>query len=173
MTRRYITILGLLSLLAIGGGLFMVARYANVSTDVPDSAMFLIDFELPTSRGIPWSSSTLENRVVVINFWAPWCLPCRNEIPYLVDIYLQYRPALQVIGIAIDQREAVRRFENQAGITYTSLIGELGGIELMQQYGNAGQLPLTLVFDRGGRLQRRVTGAFKPALLRHWLMQLL
>ena len=166
-------ILGLLGLLVISSGFFLIALYDNGSTGARDKAVYLIDFELPTSRDIPWSSSALHNQVVVINFWAPWCLPCRNEIPYLVDIHTQYDPAVQVIGIAIDQREPVSRFEEEAGINYISLIGELGGIKLMQQYGNSGQLPLTLVFDREGRLQRQTIGPFKPASLRKWVEQLL
>ena len=60
------------------------------------------DFELSTSSGENWSSKSITAQPTVINFWAPWCLPCRKEIPYLIDLQKRYRSKFQFIGNAID-----------------------------------------------------------------------
>ena len=82
-------------------------------------------------------------------------------------------PSLVIIGIAIDQREPVRRFEDEVGLNYLSLIGETQGIELMQRYGASNALPLTLVFDRAGTLRHRILGSIQPTELERALEQLL
>jgi len=142
-------------------------------TTTPTPPLRWIDFELPTSHGSKWSSTAIENQVVILNFWAPWCLPCRTEIPYLIEIQMRDNPSLVIIGIAIDQRESVRRFEDEVGLNYLSLIGETQGIELMQRYGASGALPLTLVFDRAGKFHHRILGPIRPIELERDLKQLL
>ena len=82
-------------------------------------------------------------------------------------------PSLVIIGIAIDQSEHVRRFEDEVGLNYLSLIGETQGIELMQRYGASSALPLTLVFDRAGELRHRILGSIRPEELERDLEQLL
>ena len=80
---------------------------------------------------------------------------------------------LQVVGIAVDDAESVRRFEDEVGLNYVSLIGLIEGPELMRRYGSAGQLPLTLVFDRTGVLRYRKTGELKGDEVSGWLKHLL
>ena len=82
-------------------------------------------------------------------------------------------PSLVIIGIAIDQREPVRRFEDEVGLNYLSLIGETQGIELMGRYHASSALPLTLVFDRAGKLRHRILGSIRPKELERTLEQML
>jgi thiol-disulfide isomerase/thioredoxin len=111
--------------------------------------------------------------VVLINFWATWCAPCRTEIPLLIAMQARHAHEIQVVGIAVDDAESVRRFEDEVGLNYVSLIGLTEGPELMQRYGSAGQLPFTLVFDRTGVLRHRKTGELQAAELSDWLTRLL
>ena len=173
MTRPAGIVLGALVALILGGGLFLIKSIDDRPTTTPTPPLRWIDFELPTSHGSTWSSAAIENQVVILNFWAPWCLPCRIEIPYLIEIQMRDNPALVIIGIAIDHREAVRRFEDEVGLNYLSLIGETQGIEMMQRYGASGALPLTLVFDRAGELRHRILGSIRPTDLERTLEQLL
>lgn len=114
------------------------------------------------------ASATLQpwrGRVLVVNFWATWCAPCREEIP--VFVRLQERlgaRGLQFVGIAIDQAEKVAAFAREFGINYPLLLGGLDTMELMRAAGNrAGVLPYTLVFDRKGELAGRELGGVKEA----------
>jgi thiol-disulfide isomerase/thioredoxin len=166
-------ILGMLLAFILGGSVFLIKSLDDRLAKTPTSPLQWIDFELPTSDGSIWSPTAVENRVVILNFWAPWCLPCRTEIPHLIEIQMRNNPALIIIGIAIDEREAVRRFEDEVGLNYLSLIGETQGIELMQRYGASATLPLTLVFDQVGELRHRFLGSIRPAELENALEQLL
>ena len=80
---------------------------------------------------------------------------------------------IQIVGIAVDDAESVRRFEDEVGLNYVSLIGLIEGPELMRRYGSAGQLPFTLVFDRTGLLRFRKTGELLGDELSGWLNHLL
>ena len=79
----------------------------------------------------------------------------------------------RVVGIAVDDAESVRRFEDERGLNYVSLIGLTEGPKLMRQYGSSGQLPFTLVFDRTGVLRYSKTGELQADELSSWLKQLL
>ena len=173
MPRHSGIILGALVAFILGGGVFLIQPIDDQRTAAPTPPLRWIDFELPTSHGSNWSSAAIENQVVILNFWAPWCLPCRTEIPYLIEIQMRDNPSLVIIGIAIDQRDPVRRFEDEVGLNYLSLIGDTQGIELMQRYGTSGELPLTLVFDRAGVLRYRYLGLIRPIEFEHSLKQLL
>jgi thiol-disulfide isomerase/thioredoxin len=173
MPRLTGIVLGALVAFILGGGIFLIEPIDDQQATTPTPLLRWIDFELPTSHGSNWSSTAIENQVVILNFWAPWCLPCRTEIPYLIDIQMRDNPSLVIIGIAIDQREPVRRFEDEVGLNYLSLIGETQGIALMQRYGVSSALPLTLIFDRTGKLRHHILGSLRPTELNRALEQLL
>ncbi len=173
MTRRTGIVLGVMIVLILGGGFFLIKPIDERLITNPTPPLRWINFELPTSDGLTWSSAAIDNQVVILNFWAPWCLPCRTEIPYLIEIQMSNNPGLVIIGIAIDQHEAVRRFEDEVGLNYLSLIGATQGIELMQHYSASSALPLTLVFDRAGKLRHRILGSIQPTELERTLEQML
>ena len=106
-------------------------------------------------------------KVLVVNFWATWCAPCREEIPGFVRLQEKYREqGLQFVGIAIDQRDSVQAFAREFGMNYPLLLGGIDSVELSRLAGNrVGALPFTLVFDRNGRIIARELGAFKESKL--------
>ena len=116
-----------------------------------------------------------QGQVLVVNFWATWCAPCREEIPGFVRMQERYGPrGLQFVGIAIDQPDKVAEFSREFHINYPLLMGELETIELMRQAGNrAGVLPYTLVIARDGKLVSREPGGLKEARLERIIQPLL
>ena len=109
----------------------------------------------------------LRGQVLVVNFWATWCAPCREEIPGFVSLQERYGSSgLQFVGIAIDQPENVAEFAREFRINYPLLTGGLETMDLLRQAGNrAGVLPYTLIIDRGGNLVGREPGGLKEARL--------
>ena len=86
---------------------------------------------------------------------------------------MRENPSLVIVGIAIDQLAPVRRFEDEVGLNYLSLIAETQGFELMRHYGASGALPLTLIFDQAGEMRHRILGPIRPIELERKLKQLL
>ena len=107
------------------------------------------DFTLPDLEGRPHRPDEWDGKVLVVNFWATWCAPCRKEIPLLIDLERR-RPGVRVIGIAVDEADAVRPFARELGIRYPILLDDLRGTT-MRRYGNrVGALPFTVITGRDG-----------------------
>lgn len=113
-----------------------------------------IPFTLPDLEGRPRSLSEWSGKVVVLNFWATWCPPCKKEIPALIELMETLgERGLQVVGIAIDEREAVADFIDTFGVEYPILIGGTEAIALAHAYGNGfGALPYTVIIAPDGRV---------------------
>ncbi|MFT5260244.1 MAG: thiol-disulfide isomerase/thioredoxin [Saprospiraceae bacterium] len=93
-------------------------------------------------------------KVVVVNHWAPWCEPCREEIPLFIDLQQQKGgDGLQFIGVAHDSPGNVMRFVDSMPINYPQVLaGDFQGMDWMKALGNPGSLPFTSVYDREGQL---------------------
>src|SRR6185503_8781765 len=106
-------------------------------------------------------------KVLVVNFWATWCAPCREEIPVFVKLQERHgAKGLQFVGIAFDQPGKVTEFAREFGVNYPLLLGGTDTMEVMRAAGNrAGVLPYTLVIDREGRVVSREPGGVKEARL--------
>ncbi len=109
-----------------------------------------------TLKGLDDRPQPLEQwrgKVLVVNFWATWCTPCREEIPVFIQFQSEYEGrGVQLLGIAIDQKERVAPYAKDIGINYPVLIGGLEAMDLARQTGNrAGVLPYTVVVDRQGK----------------------
>lgn len=122
------------------------------------------EFTLPDLDGRPRGPAEWSGKVLVVNFWATWCAPCREEIPLLVDLERR-RPGVRVVGIAVDRPEAVRAFAEELGIGYPILLDDRQGTT-MRRYGNRiGALPFTVITGRDGVVAYVRLGALEPAEL--------
>ncbi len=112
------------------------------------------EFNLPDINGKIRDVSEWDGDVVVINFWATWCPPCREEIPEFIKLQEKYADhGLQFIGIALQQAEDVREFASMMGMNYPILVGEEEVIQVSSEYGNSiGALPYTAIVDRQSRI---------------------
>ena len=129
------------------------------STNVQQTAQ-RPDFSLPDMEGKIRHIKEWDGKHIVLNFWATWCPPCRKEIPEFIKLQEEYRTQnLQFIGIAIDDAEAVRQYAFEMGINYPSLIAEMDGLGLAQQYGNRfGALPFSVIINPKGHIIARQVG---------------
>ena len=121
------------------------------------------DFTLPDVDGVLRDVSQWDGRLLVINFWATWCAPCRHEIPFFVELQTLYGArGLQFVGIAIDDPTMIEAFVEEVGMNYPCLHGQLNAMEVSKQYGNrVGGLPFTVVVDRSGNIVARKNGPFE------------
>jgi len=120
-------------------------------------------FELNDLDGKPVSLAEAKGKIVLLNFWATWCGPCRAEIPDLVDLQKRYADKLEIIALATDEEEPdqVRRFVLQAGINYrVAMLSD----EVRRDYGGIGALPTSFVIDPQGRIVQKHVGLNDPAI---------
>lgn len=162
------------ALLALAAGLYF--RTGDVeSATAPPTPPGLMESALADLKGTKTPLATWKGKVLVINFWATWCAPCRKEIPALIRMQQKFGPrGLQFVGIAIDEKDKVEPYVREMGINYPILIGELDAVELSRSLGNQlGALPFTVVVDRTGKVvktelggvdEARLTGVVQPLL---------
>jgi thiol-disulfide isomerase/thioredoxin len=128
----------------------------------PDSAP---DFKLNDLDGKPLSIAAAHGKVVLLNFWATWCGPCREEIPDLIGLQAKYKDRLQIVGISVDDdddaAEAVKKFVDESRINYPVA---LASPEVRMQYGGITALPTSFVLDTEGRVVQKHEGLRDPLL---------
>jgi thiol-disulfide isomerase/thioredoxin len=151
-------IIVVVAVLAIAAGLFSYRSF----TAGPQKDSDLPHFSFPDVAGVQHDRSEWDGKVLVVNFWATWCPPCREEIPEFVKLQeAMGEQGLQFIGIAIEDVEPVKAFMEEITFNYPVLIGEEGGMSLSAQLGNSiGILPFTAVIDRSGQVVHAHSGPF-------------
>lgn len=114
-------------------------------------------------------------KVVVLNFWAPWCPPCREEIPDFISLQDKHgERGLVFIGVALDEKSKVQAFADEMGVNYPILLGEMEAVDLARKTGNRlGGLPFTVVIDRSGRIVASEVGGLTLARLEKIVLPLL
>ena len=114
--------------------------------------------------------ATLAHKPLLLNFWATWCPPCVEELPMLERFSREQAVnGLQVVGLAIDQPSAVRKFLERVSISFPVGLAGMQGTELVRQLGNTtGGLPFTIVLNRDGAVLGRKMGKLEPADLEAW-----
>lgn len=127
----------------------------------------LPEFNLPDLSGHQHNISEWQGKILVINFWATWCPPCRKEIPDFVALQQQYADkSVQFIGIALEDKEPVAEYIAAAKVNYPILLGGDNGIALARQLGNnVDAVPYTLIVDRQGQIIHRHPGEFSKEQL--------
>lgn len=120
-------------------------------------------FQLNDLDGKPLSLAEAKGRIVLLNFWATWCGPCRAEIPDLVDLQKRYADKLEIIALATDEDDPdeVRRFILRSGINYRVA---MTSDEVRRDYGGIAALPTSFVIDPQGRIVQKHVGLNDPAI---------
>jgi len=108
---------------------------------------------LPGLDGKLHRLSDWRDSMLVVNFWASWCEPCRREIPLLRSLRNERaEDRVEVVGIAIDFRDTAQKYARDSGIDYPVLVGEQGGLEAVAAFGMDPVLPFSVFADRAGRV---------------------
>jgi thiol-disulfide isomerase/thioredoxin len=121
------------------------------------------NFSLQSSDGKSVDLSKLKGKVVVVNFWATWCPPCRAEIPAFISVYQKYRAkGLEIVGISLDEKgwNVVRPFVEKNKISYPVV---LGNNTVAQDYGEIRSIPTTFIVDRKGNIVDTHVGGMDAA----------
>jgi thiol-disulfide isomerase/thioredoxin len=158
--RRRVGLLVLLGL-ALGVGAFLLSIIAprDAAPNISPNALYTT--QVRSLDGQLISLGQWEGKVLLINFWATWCSPCREEVPHLIEAQKRYsEKGVEIIGIAIDTSERVEPFSRKMGINYSIFLEEERGVTLSKRLGNrAGVLPFTAIIDREGRVAFVAIGA--------------
>jgi len=128
----------------------------NVWSDLPP-------FVLNDSSGKERNLDEWKGNVLIVNFFATWCAPCRYEVPHLIKLQEKHGPqGLQIIGVGFDEGGKVKNYARSLEITYPVLIADPeDNPKLMERWGNAaGVIPYLFVVDRNGRVEISQTGTF-------------
>ena len=121
------------------------------------------DFKLTTLEGKALSLADYKNKVVLLNFWATWCGPCRAEVPDLVELQNKYKDQVQIIGLVVDDDDqaAIKKFAAEFGINYPVA---LATDAMRLEYGGIPVLPTSFVLDAQGRIVQKHEGLRDPVL---------
>jgi thiol-disulfide isomerase/thioredoxin len=114
-------------------------------------------------NGKPISLAEAKGKIVLLNFWATWCGPCRAEIPDLVDLQKRYADKFEIIALATDEDDPdeVRRFVLQSGINYRVA---MSSDAVRRDYGGIAALPTSFVIDTEGRIVQKHVGLNDPSI---------
>ncbi len=161
------------ALIGLGAAIlgFGVARYLHIQSIKAPAT----DFALRDLAGKTHGLADWRGKLVLLNFWATWCPPCRHEIPIFISLQKRYADrGLQIVGISIDYPEAVARYWQEVGINYPLLLADESTFGLMAAYGNrTGGLPFSVLIRPDGAIDSVKLGAYSEKVLEASIVSLL
>ncbi len=169
---KTIQIIFIIALLALTAGIGV--RIFN-QWQADQKPMPLPTFSFPDLNGTQHSSNEWKGKILVLNFWATWCPACLKEIPAFMSLQTQYAENVQFVGIALDDLEAVKTFQQKNAVNYPLLIsGDWAGFNLAKQLGNSiSAIPYTVVANRDGQVIYRHSGELSASELQAVISPLL
>ena len=158
---------------AVGFGIYYyflnpAQQLNNASTNNSKlSSQMLFAANLPNENGVKQALNQYQGKIIVLNFWATWCPPCREEMPELSQLNTTYKNKnLVVLGIAIDELKLVKEFNQATPVSYPLFVAENEGMALSNQLGNdKGVLPYTVIIDTHGKIVKTFFGRITKPLL--------
>ncbi|MCG8324546.1 MAG: TlpA family protein disulfide reductase [Thiotrichales bacterium] len=170
-TVQTVSALLILAVAALTG--FFLQQSLNDTGAVTDTTVQVLgqprpDFSLPDLELRLRTMSEWDGKLIVLNFWATWCPPCREEIPVFISLQEEYaEQGLQFIGIALQDADEVREYVREMGMNYPVLTGYREVIALAEALGNTlGALPYTVIIDRDGTVTFTRAGPLDEAAAR-------
>jgi len=154
MNQRYLFLAMAAAILVPSTGClsnFLQVEAKNELKD-PNKRNVAPDFELKDVNGKPVRLSDFKGKVVLLNFWATWCGPCKIEIPWFIEFEKQFKDkGFAVIGVATDEEgwEVVKPYIDRQQVNYRVVVGDE---ETSQRYGGVESLPTTFLIDREGKI---------------------
>ena len=160
-SRRHLLTVGVALAATAAGAWFALHRLRSEAAGQGVDQSALWQAKLETPAGTPLDMAAFQGKPLLLNFWATWCPPCVAEMPLIERFYQENKSkGWQVLGIAIDQAESVRRFLARTPVGYAVAMGGLQGAQISQSLGDlGGSLPYSVVFDASSRIVHRKMGA--------------
>lgn len=155
-----------IALIAAAAGVYTFLSVRDAPA--PPNAVAVYEAAFPDLNGKPRAFSEWRGKILVLNFWATWCPPCREEIPLLVTAQHKWAPrGVQIVGLATwDSPAAIQSDPLARTINYPILLGNDNALSLLSQSGIGGSaIPVTGVFDSQGKLVSTKKGAYRPGEL--------
>ena len=156
------TLLFFVAMIIAGGSGIALQSYLNNKQETNNPAIGLTrpEFAAMDLNGQLRNIKEWDGKLIFLNFWATWCPPCKKEIPTFIELQKTYGDqGFQIIGIAIDNEEAVAEYAKKIAINYPTLVVEAEGVNLAKHYGNGiGALPYTVIINREGIINRTIRG---------------
>jgi len=158
------------AVLALGSSIYALRRARASAADASAASAKVIRFAKDPEMAPPFllrdingkivSTADWKGKVVILNFWATWCPPCREEVPELVQLQANYKDKLLVIGASEDEDEPqkVRQFVQRFGMNYPVVMATK---ELIDNYGGVPALPTSFLIDPQGRVVQKHTGLYE------------
>lgn len=169
----------IIAVLATAAGLYSSRHNLSAPAQSADAAPSgavgkLLALELPDTTGKNQPLSQWKGQVLVVNFWATWCPPCRKEMPAFSAISQKYADkGVQFVGISIDTDENVRKFQAATPVAYPLVVAPPSVVSLSEELGNHSQaLPFTLIIDRRGAVGLVKVGTLSEQELERKLAEL-
>jgi len=133
------------------------------------------DFSYKDIEGDMRQAKEWDGKVLLVNFWATWCPPCKKEIPAFIALQEQYaEKGFQIIGIALDDEESVKDYADSMGMNYPVMAAEVDAIQLARDYGNrVNALPFSAFIDRSGKIVKIKAGGLSKAATEKIILPLL
>ncbi|SNR81564.1 Thiol-disulfide isomerase or thioredoxin [Methylobacillus rhizosphaerae] len=126
------------------------------------------------TEGAEQALAQWQGQILVVNFWATWCAPCRTEMPELAALSRQYAGRLTVLGISLDDSDQMRAFSAETPMPYPLLAADVEGMSLSKSLGNSKSVvPHTVIIDSNGRIAGSFLGRISKASLEESLLPLL
>ena len=132
-----------------------------------------LHFTLKDMNGVDVKLATFKGKVILLNFWATWCGPCKAEIPSLVELQEQYGDDLVVLGFSVDDPvEKMRPYAEEYKINYPLLVGN-GREDVQEAFGPLYGIPVSVIIDREGRIAKKHSGIASKAQFEREIKSLL
>ena len=156
MSSKRLIIYGIVALCLLG--LYVAGRRTAQKPRPTASGNAAPEFSVTDIDGKKLSLSDYRGKVILLDFWATWCTPCRAEIPHFVEMQQKYGPqGFQVVGISMDDdAKPVKEFYRQFNMNYPVAVGD---DKLAQSFGGVLGLPVNFIIDREGRIHAKYLGA--------------
>jgi thiol-disulfide isomerase/thioredoxin len=148
----------ILAIVFLGFSIFRIFLMPSEKNVLPATPLFTSIINDP--EGKPQDLKQFQNKIIVLNFWATWCEPCREEMPELSSLYIENKSKnVVVVGIAIDEAKAVKSYLKKTKVMYPILVNEDKGVILSKNLGNdQGILPYTVIINSKGNIEKTILG---------------
>jgi thiol-disulfide isomerase/thioredoxin len=162
------TLFVVIAILSSAIGIYVGTQKLAPTMPLDPAVAKLMQTPLPDADNQPHRLSDWKGKILLVNFWAPWCPPCVAEMPELVELQQELAGKnLQIVGIGVDSPSNIKQFAEKHQIGFPLLVAGMQGTELSRELGNqAGGLPFTVLLDASGQVRQTYLGKLNMDKLR-------